>query len=247
MNAKWLEKFVVYRNSGNGMDLLHQIISQKIVYQFGVVGMRLKAKKFIGEIKNVNEGKKLLLVEARAAKEYWRYFEENVKARIDCRGRRPRGNDALNNLLDVGYHYLSQKVSRVFEETDIPADLGILHKAQSKNAKPLVYDFMEWLRPIVDDVLMKFIRKKKKYIERVSQKEISYFLFLVKGRFEKDFYNKRLKYCISLKYWIKLVALEMRGAVSENRKAIFNFPSLRHENRCKTNPAHQSGGINNQR
>ncbi len=238
MNAKWLEKLVEYRNTENGLTLSKAIIHQKIYYQFTVIQKRKEATRFLDEIKLVKNNQDLMLVEARAAKKYWQYLGEKIKNKIRWSGRMPHGKDVLNNLLDVGYHYLAQKVSKIFDEVDMPRDLGLLHKAQSKNAKPLVYDFMEWLRPIIDDVLIKFLRKKKKFVEEVSNKDIAHFLFLVKEVFARDLYHKKFKYCISLEYWTKLIALEMRGAISENREAGFYFPSLRHENRCNKKPAH---------
>lgn len=234
MNAKWLEKFAEYRNTKNGFVLSQKIIYQKIFYQFKIVKDLENGEKYLNKVFLLNKKQDLLLLEARAGKEYWKKFGLLLNNKAVWVGRSTHMPDVINNLLDIGYHYLVNYLVRIFKECDTPTELGILHKAQSKNAKPFIYDFMEWLRPfVVDKNLITFLRKKKNQLQEIEESDIKKFLFLIKKNLNKDFYNRKLKYCIGLDYWIKLLVLEIRGAISQNREIQLFFPSLRHETRCK--------------
>ena len=79
--------------------------------------------------------------------------------------RKSRTTDAVNQLLDIGYHHIAAKLERIIVEKDISPSLGLIHWAHSANAKPLVYDLMELFRAdLVDFVLLKYLRLKKKPI-----------------------------------------------------------------------------------
>ena len=137
-------------------------------------------------------------------------------------------------MLDIGYHFLLEVILKIFGEIELPCELGLLHRAQSRNAKPLVYDYMEWLRPIVvDRVLLTVLRKKKNKFEKINKKDISVFINKLKEQLNKTYYNKNLGYCIKLEFWIKLNALNLLYGINHNSIPIWNFPSLRHESRCK--------------
>ncbi len=235
-NAKWLEKVVDYRTV-YGLGVVKEIISQKIKYQFDIIKSKKLAKAYINKIKTEKDSKTLLLIEARAAKQFWKIFGGQINGKTFWFSRNLHHDDVVNKLLDVGYHFLVQKVAKIFEEHDVPYEIGFLHKAQSKNAKPLVYDFIEWLRPIiVDATLLKFLHRKKKLFEHLDKKSIPHFIFEIKKSCKKSFYHKHLKYCVTLDYWISLNVLAMRSAVTENRRPKFYFPSLRHETRCRKPP-----------
>lgn len=235
MNAKLIEK-IFYYGEKHGLQFCKIIISKKIENQFAVVGQRERFLKFEKDVLNSTDIQSILLIEARAAREYWRLFGAKIikNAKISWQGRKPHNKDIANQLLDIGYHYLTQRVASIFEKLDIPTELGFLHKAQSKKAHPLVYDFMEWLRPfVVDEILLKIIAKKKKSIENINQKLISYLVFRIKQELEQKYYHKKLRYCISLEYWIQLNILSFEKSVNQNKDYKPTFPSLRHETRCK--------------
>jgi len=235
-NAKWLEKIIPYRDK-YGIGLAKELIRQKIKYQFEVVGKKESREIYFEFLKNAESFKEILLIEARAAKEYWKFFGEKIKSKSRWFSRMPHHGDTVNKMLDIGYHFITQKTAKIFLENDIPAEIGLLHRAQSKDAQPLVYDFIEWLRPIlVDRNLIKFLHKKKKFFEKIDDSSIPHFLNEINKFLKRRFYHKHLKYCVSLKYFIVLNALAMRSAVTKNQKPKFYFPSLRHENRCKKPP-----------
>lgn len=138
------------------------------------------------------------------------------------------------NLLDIGYHFLSNEILKIFNKVDIPTELGFFHKAQSKNSHPLVYDFIEIFRPVVvDRTVIHLLNKKKKKLEKLSEKDIKHFVYSLKKQFEIKFYNKKLKYCVTLNYWIELLLLNFENCIYKNKIYKPNFPSIRNENRCK--------------
>jgi CRISPR-associated endonuclease Cas1 len=233
MNAKILERLISFRTK-RGLETVKVIIDQKIRYQYQVISKSRLADKYSEEIKKVSTNQELLLVEARAAKEYWGYVRQKIENKVVWSARIPHNGDVVNQLLDIGYHYLTGHVLKIFQEVDMPTEIGMYHKAQSKHAHPLVYDFIEWLRPItVDRVLLVFVGKKKKMFESIQNKDIGMFVQNIKQVFEKKLYNKKLTYCITLDYWVKLIILELESAI--NHDTVFEplFPSMRHETRCK--------------
>jgi len=233
MNAKLLEHFVRYREEC-GLEIVRILLIQKIKYQFSVMGKREESTTFLKEIFEECDIQKIMLVEARAARVYWNFYKEKIGSKVVWKGRVPHQKDVVNELLDIGYHYLSNHIRKICEEIDFPTEIGFFHKAQSKNAHPFVYDFMEWLRPIVvDEVLLVVITKKKKMVEHVDKKLIKFFVSRMKIKLDSYVYHRELKYCITFNYWIRLILLSLMHSINTYRKYKPLFPSLRHESRCK--------------
>ncbi len=233
MNAKLLENIVLYRERER-LSFAKNIISQKIIYQFQVINKKNESNKYLNEIKNKDNVKEIELIEARASREYFRKIHNILSDKIDWCGRKSHNKDILNKLFDIGYHFLSQKIIKICQKINIPTEIGFFHKAQSKNSHPFVYDFMEWLRPfVVDRTIIHFVKRKKQKMEKLNNKDIKYFVYLLSTNFTVDFYNKNLKYCISLEYWVEILLLHFENCVYKNKVYKPNFPSLRHENRCK--------------
>lgn len=235
MNARFLEKLIVYREKYQIL-FCKTMISQKIEHQFAILNKRYKFIKYEKDINDALKIESILLIEARAAREYWSLFGKLISTgeKLNWNGRKAHSGDVINNLLDIGYHYLTQKVTSIFEKLEVPTELGFFHKAQGKKSRPLVYDFIEWLRPfVVDEILLKFVAKKKKPIYDLDSRIISYFIFKIKQEFGQKYYHQKLGYCIKLDYWIELCVLTFIKAVNENKKYSPRFPSLRHESRCK--------------
>lgn len=187
----------------------------------------------------------LLLVEARAARKYWKQYGAGITSRVAWHSRDPHAPDVCNQLLDIGYHYLATHLAKLFLELNIPTELGLFHRAQSAHAHPLVYDFMEWLRPmLVDRAARSFFRKKKRIVEQLTNKDIPHFVATLKREWERRYYHKKLGYCITLSYWTKLIILELEKSIRHNSAFTPLFPSLRHETRCKK-PRMQARGAKN--
>jgi CRISPR-associated endonuclease Cas1 len=238
MNAKFLERFITYREN-HGIDIAKTILSQKIKYQFSILNQRKSADSFLREISSTKEMQNILLVEARAARSYWSKFHISLNDKAEWSGRMPHQKDAVNKLLDIGYHSLAQRIFDICEAIRLPTELGIFHKAQSAKARPLVYDFMEIMRPImVDDVLLKMLHKKKRPIEEINEM-IPSFVYRIKKKGKTLYFHKELGYCITLDYWMRLLLLGFMGAVYTDNAYHPIFPSIRHESRCKEKAAFQ--------
>lgn len=237
MNAKFLEQFVIYREE-HDLDLAKTLLSQKVEYQFTILGERKMAISFLDEICSATTIPNILLIEARAARAYWKKFGTRIGTKASWSGREAHRKDVMNQLLDIGYHYLTQKIIAICQEINLPTELGVFHKAQSAKAHPLVYDFMETMRPIiVDAVLLKMIHKKKLPIIKINPRLISAFIYRLKKESEIKYFHRSLGYCIELNYWIRLLLLKFIGCVRERRIYAPLFPSLRHETRCKEKTA----------
>src|SRR3989344_4322482 len=233
INAKTLEKIVTFRAT-YGLEVVKEIIMRKIFYQFYIISKKDRSNFYKERIYKSIEVKQLFVIEALAGREYWNNFKKLTLNKCVWYGRKPHNNDPINKLLDIGYHHLVEVIKKIFDDIDLPYELGLLHKAQNQNSKPLIYDFMEWLRPItVDRVLFITIKKERKILEKISQKDIAIFVNKIKQQLDRTFYHKKLGYCITLKYWIRLNALGLLSQINHNEFQKFYFPSLRHESRCK--------------
>jgi CRISPR-associated endonuclease Cas1 len=234
MNAKLLERIIIFRFKF-GIDTVKQIIEQKIHYQCSIVRQSAKGKLFCKKLESVSNPKEIFIIEALSARFYWSKYYQLLGSRFVWNGRSPHNHDPINNLLDIGYHFLVNELSKIFKDADIPYEIGLLHKAQSKNAKPLVYDFMEWLRPVVvDRVVLSFLHKKKKTDIILNKKVVGKFIVLLKREFDRLYFNKELGYCVTLKFWTRLNVLHLITAINHGHAIQWHFPSLRHETRCKT-------------
>jgi CRISPR-associated endonuclease Cas1 len=194
----------------SGLDFSKEIIKNKVILQFKIVKNPVAVNKYKSEIDNCNNLKQLLLIEARAAKEYWALVRKTTSSKLNWKIRKAHSKDPANQLLDIGYHFLINNLNKRFEKFNIPTSLGFIHKAQSKSSTPLVYDFMEWLRPfLIDMQFIKLIHKKKRVLPTVDNIDIKKFLSAIKKELSRKFYSKKLKYCITLDYWIDLNILHL--------------------------------------
>lgn len=227
MNAKWLEKFSEYRKTENAYEISRIILNEKITRQGHVFSRKFSSL----HIPECIPPERFFLYEARAARKYWYIWRREFGQKYGFPGRKIHGSDPVNKLLDVGYHFLTGYIFTFCKQLDIPTELGILHRASSKKSNPLVYDVIEWLRPIVvDETIIHLLRKKKTPFR--TESEIGKILSRCKKKLTAYYFHNGRHNCITLEYWIQLTLLEFRGAVSENRRARFTFPPMRHDMRC---------------
>jgi len=102
-------------------------------------------------------------VEARAAETYWRAFQKAVPVKLEFRSRSSKArnrqynaSDPVNALLNYGYAFLQSAVRRAINTTGLDASLGYLHEDKAATT-PLVYDFQEPYRWIVDHVVLRMV------------------------------------------------------------------------------------------
>lgn len=239
MNAKWIERIIQYRETYYGTEIIKTILHEKVSRQMKLI--QKYNKTFVSPI-IVIPGKTIsqtLLCEARYAKLYWKHYSTLLPVWCNWKTRKPHSDDIVNKLLDIGYHTLVTILQKKCEEFDIPTEIGLFHKAQSKKAHPLVYDIMECFRAVlVDSILLRFLHMKKEPIEKIDSEIISHFLHDIYEQLDYEYYHSQRKSCISMSYWIDLVLLELRGSVSEKRLFKPKFTPYRHENRCNKKSPH---------
>lgn len=114
----------------------------------------------LGHAKTVDE---IRSVEARAAETYWLAFQKAVPSKLEFRSRSTKArnrqynaSDPVNALLNYGYAFLQSAVRRAINTTGLDAALGYLHEAQPATT-PLVYDFQEPYRWLVDYVVLRMV------------------------------------------------------------------------------------------
>jgi CRISPR-associated protein Cas1 len=107
----------------------------------------------LGHAKTVDE---IRSVEARAAETYWRAFQKAVPVK---RNRQYNASDPVNALLNYGYAFLQSCVRRAINTTGLDVSLGYLHEDQPATT-PLVYDFQEPYRWLVDCTVLRMVLSK---------------------------------------------------------------------------------------
>lgn len=233
MNSLWIQRISDYRHTAESLKSAKNIILSKIEAQ------NFLLKKYKQEIKidflfhkNITSRQELLLFEARFARLYWIKYADLLSNKTNFVSRKPRNTDAVNHLLDIGYHHLTNKVKKIFAKHEMNTSLGILHKATSSKASPLAYDMIELFRAdIVDTEILRFFHLKKKPLYTLSKRDIPHFLHKINLRLQKSFYLKNFHACRNYQYYMELQILRFSKAVQT--KTIFkplNLPR-RHEDR----------------
>src|SRR3989344_3898258 len=187
-NALWITRMCAYKNSPLAIETVKKLIAVKVERQSALL------KKYRQESLKTKIDQRLsltdvLLEEGRVAQKFWKEFG-NLVPNLNFLSRRPRGSDIANKLLDVGYHHLTNVVRKILEKYNVPADIGILHVARNSDSAPLAYDLVEMFRAdIVDAEVLRFLRLKKKSIDKVES-EVPHFLHEINERLERKYYLK---------------------------------------------------------
>ncbi len=102
--------------------------------------------------KNIEDVRDVIMgVEGRAADVYWDAYAKLLPEEREFKGREyPGAKDAVNALLNFGYHILEQEVWKATLYAGLDPYAGFLH-ADKPGKEKAVYDLMEEFRPIVVD------------------------------------------------------------------------------------------------
>lgn len=231
MNARWIQKLSEYSHTKNAVATARSIVGTKILCQTRYAG--LPNDQLMARLRSASTPRQIMLVEAQTASAYWRWFAKNLGIQESFNSRFPRSNEPVNQLLDIGYRYLRQEIEKIFQKYDCDMSIGLFHRAQSKDARPLVYDFMELFRvDLVDRAVQIYFRRKKKLITAIGPEHSKHFIFLLKKTFDRKRYVRSFKRCETMRYIIELQALRLIKAI--NHGTVFEpLPySTRHETRC---------------
>ena len=147
--------------NGKGIEIAKQIIKCKIDGQNRV--LKKYNLKPIGEnISDINDRKRLLVIESKSARLYFnqifKLFPEKIRPekRIGF-----KAYDGINNVFNFGYYVLKCRIHKAILKAKLEPYLGFLHSAQF--GKPsLVCDFQELYRCLIDDFLIERCRKYHK-------------------------------------------------------------------------------------
>ncbi len=231
MNALWLERFAVYRVSPLAAPSAAALLEVKDARRAHVLkryGRPIAYASYLS-CENIEQ---TLLTEARNAKEFWRGYRALLPEWCGDFNRKPRGTDAVNKLLDIGYHHLAGVVEKIIVAKDISPSLGLIHRAHRAQSKPLVYDLMELFRAdVVDFPLLRFLRLKKKPLAAPGD-AIAHFLATANAVRDKKHYLRDFKQCHRYEYYMDLQVTKFIKAVNHNE--IFEPLALprRHDSRC---------------
>lgn len=232
MNAIWINNISNYKNTKQAAISAKEIIKLKIKRrEFLLKRYKINSPiKYGGQQKNLQQ---ILLYEARAAKYYWKKFSLLLPSWCDFRARKPKSQDIVNKLLDIGYHHATNAVKIILEKYGITPILGILHVAHKTDSAPLLYDLVEMFRAdAVEAEVLRFLRGKKKPIVILRQRDIGIFLSRINKRLQRKYFLKVMKQCHKYQYYMELQILRFVKAV--DHKEIF-YPihlPVRHDSRC---------------
>jgi CRISPR-associated protein Cas1 len=139
----------------NWLGESHDIESE--IQSFTVEAGALGHARSVDEVRNV---------EALPADVYWQAFRKAVPAKLEFKSRSSRArrrqynaSDPVNALLNYGYAFLQSCVRRAVNMTGLDASLGYLHEDKPA-ATPLVYDFQEPYRWLVDYTVLRMVLSK---------------------------------------------------------------------------------------
>ena len=232
MNAIWITHISAYKQTGNCFASAEKIMNIKnrrrelMLKKYGMLLPHIRLADY-------HDAQKIMLAEGRAAKLFWKQFSLLLPGWCGFRARMPGSNDMGNRLLDLGYHQITNATRKILEKYDISPALGVLHVARKSTSVPLAYDLVELFRAdIVETEVLKFLRMKKRPMEKLSPKDIRIFLYRINRRLDRHYFIKSFKQCHTYRYYMELQILKFVSAV--NHKEIFSpihLPS-RHDGRC---------------
>ncbi|HVY72688.1 MAG TPA: CRISPR-associated endonuclease Cas1 [Candidatus Paceibacterota bacterium] len=234
MNSLWLERMASYRATPLALASAKVLVELKDARRTHLL-KRYKLDMPHMPYNGIETYEQILLREARNAKTFWAIYARLLPPWCAGFKRQPRNGDIINSLLDVGYHHLANKLEKIITEKDISPSLSLIHRAHSANSKPLIYDLMEMFRAdLVDFVLLKFLRLKKKPIQN-TQEHIGRFLSEINKTIDAPHYLKDFKQCLPYRYYMELQVVKFIKAV--NRREVFEPLLLprRHDSRCACN------------
>jgi len=123
-------------------------------------------RRFSEQIRTLPDAKtvdEIRSAEAYAAEAYWQAFQKVVPRKLEFRSRSSKArnrqfnaSDPVNALLNYGYAFLQTCVRRAVNMTGLDASLGYLHEDKPATT-PLVYDFQEPYRWLVDYTVLRMV------------------------------------------------------------------------------------------
>jgi CRISPR-associated endonuclease Cas1 len=128
----------------------------------------------------------LFLVEAQAARHWWRAISLLINHHDSAwRRRYPRATDPINLLFNTGYTILARWIRDIVVAAGMLPQIGVLH-AVGVDREPLVYDIVEVFRqPVVDAVVLTFLGKKKRPLASIKENDMARCIHLLQKRWKQ--------------------------------------------------------------
>ncbi len=232
MNALWLTRMCAYKHTPEALESAKCLIAMKIERESALL-IHYKKSPFIADFSKVKTTGDILLIEARAARHFWKAFRDLLPPDTSFKTRTPGAHDTVNRLLDIGYHHITGIVHTYLTTREVPVALGLLHIARTSDSAPLAYDLVELFRAdTVDAELLRYIHLKKRTLHGADH-DVSHFLHELNERLSRLHYIKNFKQCHAYRYYMDLQMLAFIHAVDHGKP--FTPISLpdRHDTRCK--------------
>jgi len=232
MNAIWLTHIANYKNTKTCFASVEQILNIKnqrreiLLKKYGKLIPKIRLTGY-------TDNKSIMLAEGRIARLFWKEFVLLVPSWCNFHHRCPGLNDTVNQLLDLGYHHLTNIVRKNLETHDISPALGILHVARKSNSAPLAYDLVEMFRAdAVESEVLRFLHLKKRPVKKLCEHDTAIFISKVNQRLNQRYFIKSFGQCQTYRYYMELQILKFVKAV--NHKEIFKplYLPTRHDTRC---------------
>jgi CRISPR-associated protein Cas1 len=227
-----------------GVEIAASLISCKICSQSKALGrlsnyynldgyqkeLESISKKVFNEVKglSIDEArKKLLEIEATAARSYWGAISRALPKNLDFINRDQDGGDPLNAALNYGYSILYSLGFRALILSGLDPYAGYMHADRS--GKPvLVFDYIEQFRaPIVDEAILRGIARgfnirlnNDKLLDKESKRNV---LKLINERLKEQAVNAYRP--MSFEESIKEYAFRLAKSLREGSMYFcYNFP-----------------------
>lgn len=113
MNSLWTQRMSSYKHSEHAVSSAQVLIDTKI-HRRSVLLKKYRRPVYILKTKtSFSTGTDVFLHEARASKYFWKQFSILIPEWTEFQGRKPRTHDITNQLLDIGYHHIANKVHKI--------------------------------------------------------------------------------------------------------------------------------------
>lgn len=159
----------------------------------------------LSKIQSIN---RLLATEARVAETYWKIWYKMIPEKYGFGSRirskhQNNASDRVNVLLNYGYSFLESQCRKALNSVGLEVTVGFLHEVR-QTKYPLVYDFQEPFRWIVDTTVISCLEQEKfnqkdffrmdNYVLRLRPEAVKRFLEYLRASFNSTVIHEGRNY-----------------------------------------------------
>ncbi len=181
-------------------------------------------------VANVANRANLFLLEAQAARAYWRAIRVLCHRHERWQRIYPQATDSLNLLLNTGYSLLGRRSMAAVEAALLLPQLGVLH-GETSGSGALAYDLMEGFRHVaVDAVVIPLFSRKRSFRQELDRRDFLRGCARLSARWKERFpYEGR---CERLERILLHDAVRLRRAILAGAPWEPHHHYFRHRLRC---------------